>query len=982
MALPVVSDLFNRANTTTGLGTADTGQAYTAVIGAMKINANTAQVVSPVRSAATVGAGTGGGNSTIEVDLVSPDVTNGGHAIYFRLSDADNWWRLAVQSSLSTYVSGSHYEQQFDGTYTYGAWTNIPNNQAQPSDWNYAPGGHYLYYTQGPYATGELVEQMLTNSSHLVYQHSIRFITPNMVSVLVYDYTSTYLHSLVIEKCVATTVSLLASSVLSGAATHLRVVANGNIIRGLVATTDVGAITEAFTVTDSFNVTAANHGVGYSENTSYSSTGALDNFLVLVANSAPYAVTGMSPSGNLTINRGVPQRLGWVFGDPDANDSQSKFDLTYHVVGSGTWTTITQPVTTSFWDAPAGTFTAAAYGWKVRTYDATGLVGPYCTEQFFTAADAPTLPSITAPTSGGTVSDTATVTWSMSNQSDYQVRTVADLAGVADVGTIYTNSGVVGDAVTRSITVAFAVNNRFEHVQVRVKYNNLWSDWSDARVDVSYTPPMIPTTTLLVDSGRASLNVSIINPTPTGGAPVTAYNDVYVSSVFDTEYRVATGVAPNSVWIWKLPGAAREYIVRILAVGTNGTTISSDPVTFPVQKLWPTTWNTGGAIVTKTWSTTWNINTQHVTKTWPTTWNVGISGMLIGASRASVDEIAWMETQLGDVEASKVFYSGDLPASYDGSMIPSGMAPIVSFKSNGNGNLAAYIATMPANGYLCFHHEPEGGEYANGAAFVTAWTAMRDIAHAARPSIPFGMIAGMYQYRTAGNGYDGSYIPTDSAHMPDFYGVDTYYPTPPVTGGVYDDFIAMQDDARIARWLSFVAPTGKPLFCTEYGRGLYGVNEVQTFSIGSPSSGTWALTFNGQTTTSLARTASLTTIKTAIEALSTVTPGDIKFTGAITSGGTMTLTFDRDLGATNLPQITLSGSVFSNGGVRTINTTVQGAASDPDIDALRGPAFTKDVAWLRANGWIGWVYWWENNADGAWQFRDTGSAAAFTALPR
>ena len=75
--------------------------------------------------------------------------------------------------------------------------------------------------------------------------------------------------------------------------------------------------------------------------------------------------------------------------------------------------------------------------------------------------------------------------------------------------------------------------------------------------------------------GTASIAVVITNPAPTGGEPAVSYNDVYASSALDTEIRIATLVTPNSTWTWTRPGAGRLYTIRVVAVGSNGSTTTS-----------------------------------------------------------------------------------------------------------------------------------------------------------------------------------------------------------------------------------------------------------------------------------------------------------------------------------------------------------------------------------------------------------------------
>lgn len=260
-------------------------------------------------------------------------------------------------------------------------------------------------------------------------------------------------------------------------------------------------------------------------------------------------------------------------GRPDPGDSQSKFDLRYRLIGAPSWTDVTGTTPNQFWDAVGGTFAAGDYEWQVRTYDSQGAVGPYSASGFFTAAPAPAAPTITAPTSGATVAITDTLTWSTPDQDAYQVRRVADNAGTADTATVYWDTGVATDATTRTLPVAFPTNNRWEWLQVRVKDGGLWSPWASVRVQVSWTPPPVPTVTLVSDAGTASIGVIITNPAPGEGEPTVAYNDVYVSAPGYPEKRLATLVPPNSTWTFRTPALdGTPYTFRVEAVATNGTT--------------------------------------------------------------------------------------------------------------------------------------------------------------------------------------------------------------------------------------------------------------------------------------------------------------------------------------------------------------------------------------------------------------------------
>lgn len=297
-------------------------------------------------------------------------------------------------------------------------------------------------------------------------------------------------------------------------------------------------------------------------------------------NYAPNAPTLTSMADGGTVNRGLTQRASHLFSDPNAADTQSKFDLRYRIVGAPAWTTITQVTPNQFYDFAAGALAAGDYERQVRTYDSVGVVGPYSTSGFFTAADATDGPTITDPVNGETIIlPVNAFTWSAPDQDAYQVRKVADDAlspGTPDTSTVYYDSGEVIDTTTRTVQLDFPVNGRTEHLQVRVKFDDLWSDWASIVVDVDYSPPPTPTVELSTDIATGSLLVTITNPAPTGENPAASYNDVYVDDG-NGEERRATAVPPNTSWRYWLPVSGRDYstAIRVVAVAASGATASS-----------------------------------------------------------------------------------------------------------------------------------------------------------------------------------------------------------------------------------------------------------------------------------------------------------------------------------------------------------------------------------------------------------------------
>jgi hypothetical protein len=121
-------------------------------------------------------------------------------------------------------------------------------------------------------------------------------------------------------------------------------------------------------------------------------------------------------------------------------------------------------------------------------------------------------------------------------------------------------------------------------------------------------------------------------------------------------------------------------------------------------------------------------------------------------------------------------------------------------------------------------------------------------------------------------------------------------------------------------------------------------NGVFTVTLGAPSAGTFTLTFNGQTTSALAYTATGATVQTALLLLSTVGAGNATVTGG--AGGPYTVTL---AGALLGSQLAVTGSGAGlTGGTFGITTTAASAArrwlynlTQSDVDTLKSYTIQK-----------------------------------------
>lgn len=142
-----------------------------------------------------------------------------------------------------------------------------------------------------------------------------------------------------------------------------------------------------------------------------------------------------------------------------------------------------------------------------------------------------------------------------------------------------------------------------------------------------------------------------------------------------------------------------------------------------------------------------------------------------------------------------------------------------------------------------------------------------------------------------------------------------------------------------------------------------GVNEEQTVSItGSPTGGTFTLTFEGQTTAPIAYNATPAVVQAALEALSNVEVGDVVCTGTALPGGTVTVEFVRNLGGLNRTQMSKDATGLT-GGVApdvSIATTVGGVRGS--FRGAENGSFLQDTTNgnLYQNSGTAWEPIWSN----------------------
>ncbi len=125
-------------------------------------------------------------------------------------------------------------------------------------------------------------------------------------------------------------------------------------------------------------------------------------------------------------------------------------------------------------------------------------------------------------------------------------------------------------------------------------------------------------------------------------------------------------------------------------------------------------------------------------------------------------------------------------------------------------------------------------------------------------------------------------------------------------------------------------------------------NEVQTVTItGTPTGGTFRLTYGGQQTATIAYNAIAGAVQTALEALSNIGVGDVTVGGGPGPGTPYTVTFGGSLAATDVTVMTASHS-FTGGTSPNIAVTTTTPGASVDLSPL--PGGWEDLGWTSTDG--------------------------------
>jgi hypothetical protein len=199
---------------------------------------------------------------------------------------------------------------------------------------------------------------------------------------------------------------------------------------------------------------------------------------------------------------------------------------------------------------------------------------------------------------------------------------------------------------------------------------------------------------------------------------------------------------------------------------------------------------------------------------------------------------------------------------------------------------------------------------------------------------------------TFGGGYrPGIQRITDSlGPMVDFLASEKYTVK---RGGVTLDYTKFSPDANGDRIIKAGTILSKITASGLYGPYRGTTEEVQSVTItGSPTGGTFTLTYSGQTTAAIPYNATAAQVQTALEALSNIGVGDVVVAGGPGPGSAFSVTFAGALANTDVAAMTATPSLTggSTPSVTIGTTTAGGGAGAADgLDVAKGLLFAGDM---------------------------------------
>lgn len=260
--------------------------------------------------------------------------------------------------------------------------------------------------------------------------------------------------------------------------------------------------------------------VAYSDGVTITGANVLDTFNI--APLAPTLATRANYDASLAAD------FTWTFNDPNSGDTQSAYELQVEDVADGSVDVSTGKVVSAVASRTiaGGTLVnGKSYRWRVRTWDASDVVGPWSGYGAFTtsASGSVTITSPAVDNPSGLATDDLLVIWSVTGtvQAWFRVWAVRNDTGV----NVFDSFKTPGTDTFRTVV---NLASDVEHtISVQVwNSSDVASGIGTRLVTPSYSTPDAPEISLTAMGESGYVLVSVTNPVPTGDRPAVVSNQI------------------------------------------------------------------------------------------------------------------------------------------------------------------------------------------------------------------------------------------------------------------------------------------------------------------------------------------------------------------------------------------------------------------------------------------------------------------------
>jgi len=152
--------------------------------------------------------------------------------------------------------------------------------------------------------------------------------------------------------------------------------------------------------------------------------------------------------------------------------------------------------------------------------------------------------------------------------------------------------------------------------------------------------------------------------------------------------------------------------------------------------------------------------------------------------------------------------------------------------------------------------------------------------------------------------------------------------------------------------------TVQTIIVTRITQGQPAQNEQQRIALTpAPTSGTFTITYDGQTTSAIDYDATAAEVQSALEALNNISPGDVVVTGGPGPSTPWLITFTGNLAGTDVPLLSVDASGLSGSGSVIVTAVTEGLGLSDELHAIRlsFPDNTCEYRIQYLGAWSPWI---------------------------